>query len=900
MVTRDRSRAVYVGFNKGVLTVRLEFKEFRFQMTEHGSMVSITEITKSKSYRIIIDFKVAEWVSRELKKAAGGVESSPFSSKYQLPGLIWLLQRYSNEKGIFMSLLEIKGGTVSREVVIPACKNGEGWLKVAEALLKIIYRPGNMQANNRAVGYYTGKKTEHSTRSSKRNFTVGTRLDEKVSYAEIVKRNNIAPFFEKQSRGRDEGKEAILKSYGTFDWDKVIVCTRESLWHDWASIQEAINRQFKEAIRMQPFQPDKAVIQCRSEESAMKLGRSKRVLFFEGRAVCLQAWGQNEVMFNRKLAFTGGWIEFTDLPLNWWRREVFEKIGSQCGGLITIDKSTVSMSRLFAPRIKVSGNSSGFIPAEIDLVGKGKEKCTIRLKVLSKLNLKNRGKFNKIPELGVFDRCIIGVVEFNGGQGRDQVPNVCEIGDVKNKTINEGMGNIELYRSENESAGLIEGKVILKEGRGKMGEFIGEGNNCGTSINEKEGVTRVAEDMGWEYQRKGKMKEGDRVIKDGGLSHINLLNSGMVAIEGETGFTVEEEGKRDGLDSGSNENVEIEDFLVARSKLKGWRNKSSLFKFKWSAQKPLQFYRRRKKQKKMSLKFNDTGERDLEGEVMTKWEEYFKEKEEREYNNVRELEEELVSGDETIVHSDFEYKQVMIDNRESDGEDSYVDSSSDEEGLKIQNVIDNCDGDNNWLARFFFDGEADLHVGVKNVDSERRYARKEGKQLVLHGLNAGSPADSISYSFGNSNGAIFTIYRGGYGAEIFANKLTMSVFYEKVFRKRNEVDNLVEIQTIMGSKRDDYSKNKMGASSNIIQAEKENVVENGVTNAISAMVEKKDQNSNRRADDQKVLGTIETQLVAAEGWIGLNKKDSEKFDRLLDGMGIKMTQLCQRHGHSLV
>ncbi|KAM7460899.1 hypothetical protein LguiA_029020 [Lonicera macranthoides] len=781
MVNRDRSIAIYVGFNKGVLTVRLEFKEFRFQMTEHGSMVSITEITRSKSYRINIDFKVAEWVSRELKKAAGGVESSRFS----------------------------RGGTVSREVVIPACKNGEGWLKVAEALLKVIYRPGNMQVNNRAVGSYAGRKKEDSTQSSNRKFTIGTQLDEKVFYAEMVKRNNIAPFFEKQSMGRDEGKESTLKSYGTFDWDKVIVCTRESLWHDWASIQEAINRQFKEAIRMQPFQPDKAVIQCKSKESSLKLGRSKRVLFFEGRAVCLQAWGQNE------------------------RREVFEKIGNQCGGLLTIDKSTVSNSRLFAPRIKVSGNSSGFIPAEIDLVGKRKEKCTIRLKVLSKLNLKNRGKFNKIPELGVFDRCIIGVVDFIGGQGRGQVSNVCEIGDVrnKNKTINEGMGIIELYRNENESAGIIE------------------------------------EDMGWEYRGKGKMKEVDRVIKDGGPSHINLSSSGMVAIEGETGFNVEEEGIRAGLDSGSDENFEIEDFLVVASKLKG----------------------RRKKQKKVSLKFIDTGEKDFEGDVMMKWEEFFKEKKEREYNNVRELEEELVSGDETIVHSDFEYKQAMIDNRESDGESSYVDNSLDEEGLKNHNVIDNCNGDNDWLARFFSEGEADLHVGVNNVDSERRYARKEGKQLVLNGLNEGSPADSMSYSFGNSNGAIFKIYRGGYGAEILANKLTMSVFYEKVFRRRSEVDNFAKIQTIMGSKREDSSTNKMGASSNIVQVEKENVVENGGTNVISAMVEKKDENSNRRADDQKVLGTTENQLVVAERWIGLNKKDSEKFDRLLDGMGLKMT-----------
>ncbi|KAM7473796.1 hypothetical protein LguiB_021039 [Lonicera macranthoides] len=123
----------------------------------------------------------------------------------------------------------------------------------------------------------------------------------------------------------------------------------------------------------------------------------------------------------------------------------------------------------------------------------------------------------------------------------------------------------------------------------------------------------------------------------------------------------------------------------------------------------------------------------------------------------------------------------------------------------------------------------------------------------------------MSYSFGNSNGAVFTIYRGGYGAEILANKLTMSVFYEKVFRRRNEVENFAEIQTIMGSKREDSSTNKMGASSNIVQLEKENVVENGGTNAIIAMVEKKDENSNRRADDQKVLGTTENQLVAAEG-----------------------------------
>ncbi|KAM7482031.1 hypothetical protein LguiB_006614 [Lonicera macranthoides] len=319
------------------------------------------------------------------------------------------------------------------------------------------------------------------------------------------------------------------------------------------------------------------------------------------------------------------------------------------------------------------------------------------------------------------------------------------MGDVshKNEAINEGMEIIELHRRENESASINKGTNILQARRGKVREFIGEGSNCGLTVNEKEGEAGFAEDIEREYWGKGKMKE--RVFNDGGSSHLNLLGPGIVEIEAETGFTVEE-GKKAGLESGSDEIFEIEDFLV-----------------------------------------------------------------------------------------------VMID--------------------------------------------------VNNGDSDRRYARRERKQLVLQGLNEGSPAASISYRFGNSNGAVFTIYRRGCGAEILANKLTVSVFYEKVVRRRNEVDNFVEIQSIMGSKREDSSKNKIRVSSNTVQVGKENVVKNGVTTAICVMVEKKDENSYRRANDQKVQDATEDQLVVAEGWTGLNKKESEKFDRLLDGMGLKMTQL---------
>lgn len=98
----------------------------------------------------------------------------------------------------------------------------------------------------------------------------------------------------------------------------------------------------------------------------------------------MQEWNKCDVFYNRKNSCTGGWIEIIDLPLKWWKEEIFVKIGAKCGGLLQIDERTKKMSSLFAPRICVKGNNSGFIPSEIDLV-KNEETITVRLRVISSL-----------------------------------------------------------------------------------------------------------------------------------------------------------------------------------------------------------------------------------------------------------------------------------------------------------------------------------------------------------------------------------------------------------------------------------------------------------------------------------------------------------------------------------
>ncbi|KAM7469508.1 hypothetical protein LguiA_007691 [Lonicera macranthoides] len=126
------------GQSVAVASSQLEFKDFRFQVAEDGKSISITKITRGGSYRINIDFKVADWVSRELKKAVNSMGERWFVSKYQSSTALMLLQKYCNDRGVFISLMELRRGTVCRVIVFPACKNGEGWVKAANALWEVV------------------------------------------------------------------------------------------------------------------------------------------------------------------------------------------------------------------------------------------------------------------------------------------------------------------------------------------------------------------------------------------------------------------------------------------------------------------------------------------------------------------------------------------------------------------------------------------------------------------------------------------------------------------------------------------------------------------------------------------------------------------------------------------
>ncbi|KAM7468866.1 hypothetical protein LguiA_007049 [Lonicera macranthoides] len=194
-------------------------------------------------------------------------------------------------------------------------------------------------------------------------------------------------------------------------WNKAVICTRDSLWEDWKKVKETLNGYFRRDFVLKPFQPDKAVFWCKDEAEA--------ILVAEENILCIK----------------GGWIEIFDLPLMWWRMEVFKAIGWECGGLEEIHSRTLSLEQCFSARIKVGGKASGFIPAEIDLRLRN-ETCTVKLKVLTNLICSQKNRYRFPTYIGDFNRCSVVVVVKNCGDV-GETPKICTSNDSRDKFTGE-------------------------------------------------------------------------------------------------------------------------------------------------------------------------------------------------------------------------------------------------------------------------------------------------------------------------------------------------------------------------------------------------------------------------------------------------------------------------------
>lgn len=300
----------------------------------------------------------------ELDRAKQRFREVRFFSKYQATYALFLLQRYINKNGSFMSLSMLRQGVVVKVIVFPAGEKGEGWTGVSHSFKRLLFIPKK------------GKYDEPS--NSMKNTHMGENsLQGRASYASVVKdlkgqprkignfNANVIAAKERYVSGNEKTEYGLFVTNN--NWYRVVVCIRERLWDEWCEIKKSLNEMFKINIVLHPFQPDKAAFCCKDIKEANILGHKGIVNIGEHFKVKLQGWNNGDLSIDKKVLCTGGWIEVIDLPLKWWSIEVFEEIGSMCGGLLQIDYRTKLMQHLFSAKIKVKGRESGFIPDEIDM-----------------------------------------------------------------------------------------------------------------------------------------------------------------------------------------------------------------------------------------------------------------------------------------------------------------------------------------------------------------------------------------------------------------------------------------------------------------------------------------------------------------------------------------------------
>ncbi|KAK9943791.1 hypothetical protein M0R45_009387 [Rubus argutus] len=221
-----------------------------------------------------------------------------------------------------------------------------------------------MEENLSAIAYGVPKNNlRFEPSKEKRLQSVSKSVEPKLNYKEELQKN-----IEMKSRPQNRilqisSKEDISR------WQNSVVCKRNSIKSSWTEISKVISDFLDKEVVLYPFQYNKALLFCSSEEAEW-VARYKNITVNIQDEVSLCRWKQNcNFHDKRKFVNFGSWIEIEGLPFNLWNKEMFKQIGDACGGYIETDYRTEKFLSLFVARIKVKTNEYDLIPEFVHVIG---------------------------------------------------------------------------------------------------------------------------------------------------------------------------------------------------------------------------------------------------------------------------------------------------------------------------------------------------------------------------------------------------------------------------------------------------------------------------------------------------------------------------------------------------
>ena len=104
---------------------RIEYKSFTLKIDNGGSSATIVEEIRNQKFSVSIDLGGVHWLINSFKRSKAQFSDNNFFAKYQASYALFLLQRYNNKNGSFISLSRIHQGMVKSVVVVPAGEEGK-------------------------------------------------------------------------------------------------------------------------------------------------------------------------------------------------------------------------------------------------------------------------------------------------------------------------------------------------------------------------------------------------------------------------------------------------------------------------------------------------------------------------------------------------------------------------------------------------------------------------------------------------------------------------------------------------------------------------------------------------------------------------------------------------------
>ncbi|KAI5349821.1 hypothetical protein L3X38_002710 [Prunus dulcis] len=248
---------------------------------------------------------------------------------------------------------------VVRSVVVPQGRNNFGWVLMRENSETILTGRINSNMVNPAV-------EADCFASSGKGRSVGK------TYKEAVESEN----------GHERMATENNTTVGNSNWSWVVACERQVLHQTWSDIRLALTSWLDKEVELFPYQINRAFFVCDSKEEAIRVNNTGK-LAVEGQTdVLLYSWERGLENNIPKIVSYGGWLGVSGLPMHWWRKDFFERIGNECGGLIELDQRTEDFKYLFEARIKTRKNHVGFLP-EIVILNEGSESYFVKIRPLS-------------------------------------------------------------------------------------------------------------------------------------------------------------------------------------------------------------------------------------------------------------------------------------------------------------------------------------------------------------------------------------------------------------------------------------------------------------------------------------------------------------------------------------